>query len=72
MECYTVCLIIEKLANLKLELTWSLIVPDSYSFINGASSNQIFLNTDIHALDSSGVEWKNCEFILAIIICSVD
>lgn len=51
VECYTVCLVTEQLANLKLKLSRCLIVPNSHSFVNRAGGDQILLDANIHSLD---------------------
>jgi hypothetical protein len=64
MESYTVGLIIIGSTNLKRRsLIWG-VVPDSDSFIDGASCNQVLLNADIHTLNGSRVEWADEVLIL--------
>ena len=68
MESNTVGLVVVRSADLKSwGLILSLIVPNSHSLIDRASSNQVLLDTDIHALDSSRVKWVDKVLILGVI-----
>lgn len=69
MESQTKSLILESLTNFKSLL---LIVPNSNSLINRASTDQVFLYTDIHTVDGSWMEWENKVLILGIIRWSFD
>jgi hypothetical protein len=54
MECHTVGLIVVGSADLESwSLVLTLIIPNSHSLIDGAGCNQIFLDADVHTLNSS-------------------
>lgn len=70
VEGYTVGLVVEEFTNLKL--WWVEVVPNTNRLIDGAGSNKILLDADIHTLDGSGVEWENQVLILAVIVGSIN
>jgi hypothetical protein len=69
MEGYRVSLVVEHLTN--LEAWWVGVVPHSDGLINTASSDQLLLDADVHAVDGSGVEWENQVFILNFVVGSL-
>ena len=54
VESYTIGFVMEHLAD--LESWWVRVVPDSNGLVDGAGGDQVFLDADVHSLDSSGVE----------------
>lgn len=70
VESHTVGLVVEELANLKLG--WVEVVPNADRLIDGAGSHKVLLDTDVHSLDSSGVEGEDEVLVLAVIVGSVD
>ena len=53
MESERVCLVLENLTDFE---STSVIVPDAHSLVSSASSNQLLLYANVHAVDGTGMD----------------